>query len=90
MCGLEDGGPACEPKGRRFNSQLGNMPGLQAMFSSEGRAIGNHNIDVSLPLFLPPFSSLKINKSFKKNLRQRKIGKIYMFACTDMKELEGR
>ena len=29
-CGSEDRVPACQPKGRRFNSQSGHMPGLQA------------------------------------------------------------
>ena len=30
-CGAVDWALACEPKGHWFNSQLGHMPGLQAM-----------------------------------------------------------
>ena len=57
-CGSVDWALACEPKGRWFNPQSGHMPGLQPrspvnrlrqpmMFLS--------HINVSLPLFLPPF-----------------------------------
>ena len=40
---------------------LGHMPGLQAM-SSVGVCKRQLHTDVSLPLFLPPFPSLIINK----------------------------
>ena len=51
-CGSVDWIPACEPKGHWFDSQSGYMPGLQTKLE------GQPHIDVSLPLFLPPFPSL--------------------------------
>ena len=64
---------ACEPESRRFNSQLGHMPGLQArspdrgMWEAAYQCISFTSMFLS-PLFLPPFPSLKskINKIFKK------------------------
>ena len=53
--------PACKPKDRWFNSQSGYLPGLQARSPVGGHEKQPH-IDVSLPLFLLPFPSLKINK----------------------------
>ena len=54
-------------KGRRFNSQSGHMPGMQARSPVRACERQQHT-DVSLPFFLPPFPSLKINKIFYKKV----------------------
>ena len=63
-CGSVDWEPAWEPKDHPFDSQSGHRPGLPAR-----SPVGVHErqpcIDVSLPLLLPPFPSLKINKSIQ-------------------------
>ena len=46
------------PRGGRFDSQSGYMPGLRVR-SPVGVHRRQPHIDVSLPLFLPPFPSLK-------------------------------
>ena len=66
-CGSVDWAPACEPKGRQFDSQSGHMPGLLARSPVAGCVRGNPwmnlpHIAVSHPLSLPPFPSLKVNK----------------------------
>ena len=61
-CGSIDWALACEPKGHRFNSQSGQMPGSLVRPPSWGHVRWPTNVsithDVSLPLFLPPFLSL--------------------------------
>ena len=57
-CASVDWVLACKPKGGQFDSQSGHMPGLQA---SRGHVKCNHTL-MFLSLFLPPFSSLKVNK----------------------------
>ena len=52
-CGSVDWVPACKPEGHWFDSQSGHMPELQAR-----SPLGQPHIDVSLSLFLPPFSSV--------------------------------
>ena len=66
---------SCKAKDHRFDSWSGHMPGLWARFPVGGRVRGKRSmflshVDVSLPLFLPPFPSLKKIKSF---LKIRKI-----------------
>ena len=67
-CGSVDWALAWEPKGRWLDSQSGHKPVLQA-----GSLVGAHErqpyINVSLPLYLFPFPSLKINKILKKKKR---------------------
>ena len=64
-CGSVDWVPACEPKGCQLDSHSGHLPGLWARSPGGGlRETTNYN--VSLPLYLPPFPSLKMNKIFKK------------------------
>ena len=65
-CGSVDWVPACKPKGLRFDSQPGHMPGLRAWSPLKGSHERQPHIDVSLPLFLSPFLplSLKVNKIF--------------------------
>ena len=51
------------PKGQEFDSQSGHMPGSQVQSLAGVQMKGNQweflsHIDVSLPLFLPPFFSL--------------------------------
>ena len=66
-CGSVDWVPACEPKGYRFDSQSGHMPGLWARSPVGGaREATTHwclslSPSPSLPL------SLKINKIFERN-----------------------
>ena len=62
-CGSVDWVQAYKLKGRRFYCQEGHMPGLQARSSFGGHVRGKQSmflshINVSLPLFLPPFLSL--------------------------------
>ena len=45
-------------KGSLVPFPSGNMPGLWARSPVGRHARGNHTIDVSLPLFLPPFPSI--------------------------------
>ena len=53
----------CWPENQRVaNSQSGHMPGLQARSPQEGVPDRQPHMDVSLPLVLLPFPSLKINK----------------------------
>ena len=60
-CGSVDWVPACKPKGCRFNSQSGHMPGLQARSAVGQHVRGKHTLMfLSLSLSLP--HSLKINK----------------------------
>ena len=52
-----------KPKGSQFNSRSGHMPGLRVWSPVRVCARDNpqmflSHMDVSLPLFLPPFSSL--------------------------------
>ena len=66
---------SCKAKDRRFDSRSGHMPGLWARFPVGVHVRGKwsmflSHIDVSLPLFLPRFPSLKKIKSF---LKIRKI-----------------
>ena len=60
-CGSVDWVPACKPKKHQFNSQSGHMLGFRAKSPVGGMReepyIDAH-IDVSLPLFLPPFPSV--------------------------------
>ena len=59
--GSVDWAPAWEPKGHRFNSQSGHMPGLQGQVPSRGRPRGNHTLMfLSLSFSLP--SALFKNK----------------------------
>ena len=63
---------AWEPKGHQFDSQLQHMPGLWGQVPGWEHERGNLSIhllhiNVSLPLFLSPFCSLKLNKILKKN-----------------------
>ena len=63
----------CRPANQRVTSSipsLGHMPGLRvrSLVGGAGEAT-----DVSLPLFLPPFPSLKINKILKKKSKGLKI-----------------
>ena len=51
----------CKLKGHWFDSQSEYVPGLQTR-SPVGVFERQPHIDVSLPLFLHPFLSLKINK----------------------------
>ena len=51
-CGSVDWVSSCKPKGCRFDSQSGHMPGLRVW-----SPVRTHT-DVSLPLFLPPFPAL--------------------------------
>ena len=60
-CGSVDRALACEPKGHGFDSQSGHTPGLQAR-SPVGGVLEESHTDVSLLLFLPSFSFLKVNK----------------------------
>ena len=55
-CGSVDGAPASEPKGRKFDSQSGHMPGLLGQVPGLGAHERQPHIDVSL-LFLPSFPS---------------------------------
>ena len=59
-CGSVDWVPACEPKGRWFNSQSEHMPGLWARSPVSGawEATTHWHIGVSLSLFVPPFPFL--------------------------------
>ena len=59
-CSSVDWAPTCNPKGCRFDSQSGHMPGLRAR-SPVGGVQGVTAHWCFLPLFLPPFPSLKIN-----------------------------
>ena len=52
-------------EGHQFDSWSGHMPGLQARFPVGGLQEAPSLFNVSLLLFLPPFSSLKYNKIFK-------------------------
>ena len=52
------------PKGHWFDYQSGHMPGFGPGLQY-GACERQPHIDVSLPLFFPPFPSLKINKIFK-------------------------
>ena len=56
-CGSVDLVLAWEPKGRWFDSQSGHMPGLQEG-PQQGACERQPHIDVSLHLFLLPFSFL--------------------------------
>ena len=58
-CGSVDSASACKPKGRRFPSHSGHMPGLRARSPEGGREKQPH-IDISLLLSLP--SPLSKNK----------------------------
>ena len=58
-CGSVDWAQACKPKGRWFDSQSGHVPGLWARSSERGTWKAT-TYDVSLPLFFPPSSSLKV------------------------------
>ena len=65
-CGSVDWASACEPKGHRFDSWSGHMPGLWAR-SPVGGARGNQCFS---PCLSPSFPlSLKINKILKKKKR---------------------
>ena len=73
-CGSVGWALSCKLKGRHFNSQSGHLPGLWARSPVGGLcARGNQlfllHISESLPLCLPLFPSLKINKIFK-NLKK--------------------
>ena len=60
-CHSVDCVPACEPKGRQFDSQLGHMPGLPARSPVGGvREATNACFSLFLSPSLP--HSLKINK----------------------------
>ena len=70
-CGSLDWTLACKPKGCRFDSQLGNMPGLWAGSTWEATTHGCFS-----PSLLSPFPCLKIKIYFskkKKCLRRKKI-----------------
>ena len=63
-CGSADWVPACKPKGRRFDSQSGHMPGLRTRSPVGGtwEATAHPCFSPSLSLSLP--LSVKINKIF--------------------------
>ena len=65
-CGSVDWASACELKGHQFDSWPGHMPGLWARSPVGGAT------NVSLPVFLLPFLSLKRNKIFKKKKERKK------------------
>ena len=72
-CGSVDWAPACEPKGRQFDSQSGHKPGLQARFlvgdvwEAIGRCISHTSMFLSLSFSLPShFSKNKFLKIFTK------------------------
>ena len=71
-CGSVDWVLACKPKGRWIDSQSGHRPGLQA-WSPVGVWERQPLINVSLPFFLPPFSSLKINKWNLKKIYEQQL-----------------
>ena len=78
-CGSVDWEPACEPKGRWFNSQSGHMPGLRARSPVGGTWEATTHQCFS-PSLSPPIC-LKINKIlFHKN---KKIDTIRMLRRTD-------
>ena len=54
--------PSRKAKGRMFDSQSGHMPELRAQSLVRVQLMFLSHIDVSLPLLLPPFSSLSKNK----------------------------
>ena len=76
--GLEDGALAFEAKGHWFSSGQGTCLacGLDASLGVKEK----QPIDVSLPLCLPPFPSLKINVKEKKLLQLR----YYLLICSDL------
>ena len=62
LCGSVDRVPACEPKGRRFDSHSGHTPGLQAR-----APVGGAQEETTLGCFSPslsPFPSLKTNRQY--------------------------
>ena len=60
-CGSVDWAPACKPKGCRFDSQSGHMPGVRAQ-SPLGARDRPAYIDISLPLSPTLPLCFKINK----------------------------
>ena len=60
-CSSVDWAWVCEPNHCLFNSQSGHIPGCRPCPQQKALKRQPH-IDVPLPLFLPPFLSLKINK----------------------------
>ena len=77
-CGSVDWVPlACEPKGCWFDSQSGHMPGLWARSLVGGMQEATDGCFsrtlMFFYLFLPPFSSLKINKIFKNKINNKKF-----------------
>ena len=55
----------CQPTNQRVTGSipsLGHMLGVRAMSPAGGAHERQPHIEVSLPLFLPPFPSLEINK----------------------------
>ena len=63
-CGSVDWVLTCEQKGHRFDSQSGHKTGLQTrapagcVLTTDNRPMNLSHIDLSPPLFLPPFPSL--------------------------------
>ena len=82
-CGSVDWGLACKPKGRRFNSQSGHVPGLHQGPSMAGRGGWWEAIDWCIShtsmfpsFFLPsPLSKSKINKIFKKYIKEKQASR---------------
>ena len=66
LAGVAKWAPAWDPKVHRFNSQLGNMPGLQARSPVRGMQKATNRC-LSPSLSPSPPLSLRINNTFKQN-----------------------